>query len=225
MAQLKHTAVLTNGSATVTIAGEDLSASVLPNHLFMVEGEIGSVYFVASAPTYSSINDETTVTLTGNYAGTSGTKTGVFVIDFTTPDQIPLIYPGDVGTASIFTQAMAVIQGILNRQRNYQSLTVTLANTTLDLDQSFNFHLTLQANTTLAIVNPPATAAQKVDIRIFLKQDATGGRVVTFPASVRWDNGTLPTWVTTANKTEVVHLFTIDGGATWYGRREFTNLT
>lgn len=224
MAQLKHTAVLTNGSATVTIAGEDLSASVLPNHLFMVEGEIG-VYFVASTPSYSSINDETTVTLTGNYVGTSGTKTGVFVIDFTMPDQIPLIYPGDVGTASIFTQAMAVIQGILNRQRNYQSLTVTLANTTLDLDQSFNFHLTLQANTALAIVNPPATAAQKVDIRIFLKQDATGGRAFTFPASVRWDNGTQPTWVTTADKTEVVHLFTIDGGTTWYGRREFTNLT
>jgi hypothetical protein len=43
-----------------------------------------------------------------------------------------------------------------------------------------------------------------------LKQDATGSRLVTWPANVRWSSGVAPTLTTAANKTDYVE-FVYDG--------------
>lgn len=110
--QIKKPVNVTNGSAIVIVPDEDLTGSLLEGHIFLIEGE-NAPYWVAIDPTYSSINQETTVTLTTNYAGTTGVKDGVFTIDFTYPDLIPLITPGDVGTATIFSQAMLRLQALM----------------------------------------------------------------------------------------------------------------
>jgi len=39
---------------------------------------------------------------------------------------------------------------------------------------------------------------------LIIKQDATGSRTVTWPASVRWPGGTAPTLTTTASKTDYI---------------------
>jgi len=38
-------------------------------------------------------------------------------------------------------------------------------------------------------------------------QDGTGGRTVTWPATVKWAGGVQPTWVTTANAINVATFF------------------
>lgn len=50
---------------------------------------------------------------------------------------------------------------------------------------------------------------------LFLSQDATGSRTVTWPASVRWAGNTAPSLTTTASKTDVLSF--IFNGTYWVG--------
>lgn len=114
MAQLKQTVSVTNASQTVTAAG-DLSAQIKANNIFMVQG-LSVPYTVAANSTYSAATGLTTFTLTGAYQGTTDpAAAGVIVTDFTSPDLIPMLRQNDVGTASIFTQAMLKIQTLLSQ--------------------------------------------------------------------------------------------------------------
>lgn len=80
-----------------------------------------------------------------------------------------------------------------------------------------NVHcLTLVGNVTLSFVNPPPTN-KAGNLTIFLKQDAAGGRAVTFPGAVRWPDGAIPAITATANKMDCYTFTTLDGGATWMG--------
>jgi hypothetical protein len=88
---------------------------------------------------------------------------------------------------------------------------------TLDCAVGTVWNITLTGNVTFSFANVPATANSVTSITLFLTQDATGGRTRTFPASVKWAGGTVPTWTTTANKTDIVSLVTPDNGANWYG--------
>ena len=54
-------------------------------------------------------------------------------------------------------------------------------------------------------------------LTLLITQDGTGGRSITWPASVKWmPAGSAPTFTTTASTVSVVELFTIDNGTTWY---------
>lgn len=91
--------------------------------------------------------------------------------------------------------------------------------TTLALDCSLGnvFDISMISNiTTLSFSNVPASG-KAYAIVLKVKQDATGNRSVTWPASVKWPNGTAPTLTATANKYDVIVLFTLDGGTTWSG--------
>ncbi len=77
--------------------------------------------------------------------------------------------------------------------------------------------LTLTGNvTSIDILNWPATG--KVgSLTLRLKQDATGSRTITWPASVDWAGGAAPTLSTAANAVDFVTLWTDDAGITVYG--------
>jgi hypothetical protein len=62
-----------------------------------------------------------------------------------------------------------------------------------------------------------ATASTACSFGLYVKQDATGSRTVTWPASVKWAGGTAPTLSTAANAMDILVFETIDGGTTWYG--------
>lgn len=53
-------------------------------------------------------------------------------------------------------------------------------------------------------------------LELYLLQDATGSRLVTWPGSVKWPSATAPTLSTTANAVDLVALETFDNGTTWY---------
>jgi hypothetical protein len=92
---------------------------------------------------------------------------------------------------------------------------VATANTgtayTIDLAGGSVQILTLTGNCTFTF--PTATAGQS--FILLLKQDGTGGRTVTWPASVEWPGGTAPTITSTASKMDKFVFTAADSN--WYG--------
>ena len=87
---------------------------------------------------------------------------------------------------------------------------------TIDLEDG-NFHkVTLTANCTFTFSNPPASGTAG-SFTLFLVQDGTGSRTVTWPGSVDWAAATAPTLTTTAAAVDVLTFITLDGGTVWNG--------
>lgn len=83
------------------------------------------------------------------------------------------------------------------------AITLNLANGTVQI-------ITLTGNCTYTF--PTATSGKS--FMLLQKQDATGGRSVTWPASVKWPGGTAPTITSTASKGDKF-VFTADGTYWW----------
>lgn len=75
--------------------------------------------------------------------------------------------------------------------------------------------LTLTANCTVTLTGPATGAMRTLTLLVF--QDGVGSRTITWPGSVKWGNAGAPTLTLTAAKMDMISLFTIDGGTTWYG--------
>jgi hypothetical protein len=74
--------------------------------------------------------------------------------------------------------------------------------------------LTLTGNTTISPTGiPPATRMWAGTI--VAKQDATGGRTITWPAGSKYPGGVVPPATTTANAIDIWSLMTYDGGTSW----------
>ena len=91
------------------------------------------------------------------------------------------------------------------------AITVSLANGTVQ-------QLTLTGNATITM--PTATAGKS--FIIMLKQDATGGRSVTW-TTVKYPGGTAPTITATASKQDIFSFFA--DGTNWYGTTIGLNYT
>jgi hypothetical protein len=83
---------------------------------------------------------------------------------------------------------------------------------TFDLAVSRLQIVTLGGNRTLALSN----AATGMVFCIFLKQDATGSRTVTWWSGITWAGGSAPTLTTTASKADAF-VFVCYGSNTYYG--------
>ena len=224
MSQYKITANLTNGSAVVTVPGVDVTAFVHAGYIFIVDGSYVP-YHVASEPTYSSGTGNTTITLSANYAGATASSVGAsVVVDYTSPDLIPTIFAGDVGTAAIFTEAMYRIQALLAGV-NPRELTTVNATGSVSLDVSTvsNFLINLQGTTFVTLINAPS--GRLVKVTLYVKQDSSGGHNISFMNTPTWDNNTPPSGQTsTANRMDVWEFFTLNGGTSWYGSKLHTNM-
>lgn len=132
---------------------------------------------------------------------------------------------GPAGTATFRTLGTGAQQAAAGNH-NHTSLNLTTfteaqsalaasATTTLNLNNGTVFKVSLGTNTTVAFSNVPGSG-KTVSITVVFIQDATGGRTISWPASVKWSNGVQPTQNTTASSVNIYTLFTFDGGATWY---------
>ena len=106
-----------------------------------------------------------------------------------------------------------------------ESVVVASAGTatyTFNMSLGNNWRLTLTGNPTFAFSNPPAdTIAQSIVVRLI--QDATGGRTITYPGSVKWTDGVAPILATAAGKIDVLTFTTDDGGAVYIGSHAIAN--
>lgn len=86
---------------------------------------------------------------------------------------------------------------------------------TLDLANGNVQKITLTASCTVTLAAPASGTYRS--LMLFVFQDATGSRTVTWPASVHWGTAGAPVLSTTAGKMDKILLDTVDGGTTWYG--------
>jgi hypothetical protein len=75
--------------------------------------------------------------------------------------------------------------------------------------------LILTGNATISLTSPANNSFRS--LLLLLQQDSTGSRTVTWPGSVNWGGPGAPVLTTTASKTDIINLFTVNGGTTWYG--------
>lgn len=97
-----------------------------------------------------------------------------------------------------------------------QTVAATGAAVTLDLAQGSFFDITLTA-ASVAVTLPDPTVNQGKRILVVVRQDATGGRVATWPGSLtKWPAGTAPTITVAANAIDLIAFDNIDG-VKWLG--------
>lgn len=88
----------------------------------------------------------------------------------------------------------------------------------LTIDCSIGTILSINLTTNITSVTftnvPVATNAYSVILSF--TADGTQ-RTITWPASVRWPNGTAPTMTATLNKVDTLVLYTYDNGTNWFG--------
>lgn len=86
----------------------------------------------------------------------------------------------------------------------------------IDLAEGNAYHVILNANSIFTFDNPtPVGTAQT--FTLYVKQDTVGGRTVTWPSSVQWVQGYVPTLTSQKNRYDVFQFTTTNAGATWLG--------
>lgn len=85
---------------------------------------------------------------------------------------------------------------------------------TVDWSLSQTERYLLTGNCTFTFANPTDGARYA----LILEQDATGSRLVTWPTSIKWPDGSAPTLTTTAGKIDIVSFLYYN--ATYFGKAE-----
>jgi hypothetical protein len=114
------------------------------------------------------------------------------------------------GAASAIAAAVAAYNG----GKGVNTIAASGTAATIVAPSVANFTRITLTNTPCVLTFPAAVAG--AEINIAATQDATGSRLITWPASVKWPAGTAPTLSTVAGKTDVVRFISFDG-ATWLG--------
>lgn len=112
------------------------------------------------------------------------------------------------------TDAGVTIDGLLIKdkaiQQMYDNGNIT-GSVTINWANGLRQKATLTGNVTLNFSNP----VEGQSLELFLIQDGTGGRTISFTPTIIWQDNTTPTWTTTANKVNVISLRYI--GTSYYG--------
>lgn len=117
-------------------------------------------------------------------------------------------------TANVAMGNNYIVAPVFQAYSEYVSTNATATGAiTLDLSTSNFFNLTLTGNITPTFSNPPS--GRMFSFTFVAKQDATGGRTITWPAGTKWPGGVAPPATTTANAIDIWSVMTYDGGSTW----------
>ena len=193
-----------------------------------------------SAPTWSTLSG---IGVTSFSAGTTGltpssATTGIVTLAGTlavtnggTGGTTQATARTGLGLGTMSTQdasAVAVTGGTVTNvtlQRYRETVTTGSSSTTyaVDLSTANIFSISMTGNCTFTFTNPPVSGVS-FSFMLILKQDGTGSRTATWPASVKYPNGSTPTLTTTANKTDIFNFITVDGGTVYFGALSLANM-
>jgi hypothetical protein len=88
---------------------------------------------------------------------------------------------------------------------------------TIDISDNVYFNLTLTGNCTFTFPTG-LTSGELAQFWIYLKQDSTGGRSVTWPSSVKWPMNVVPSLDTTLSTMSIVYFSSLGSDSRWYGQ-------
>lgn len=217
------------GTANTTVSFT-LSATVTGYQSFAVVGNTNTTYYAATdisgnweagIGTYSTTGPTLTRTtiLASSNSGSAVTFSGTVTVFVTYPsekavtqDTIAIDASNNVTFAgSLLNPTVKNYTETAFTANTSTALTVSLTNGTIQI-------LTLTANATITM---PTAGAGKSFV-IFLRQDATGSRSVTW-TTVNWPAATAPTITGTASKQDIFSFFS--DGTSWYGTTIGQNYT
>lgn len=108
----------------------------------------------------------------------------------------------------------------------YREATTTANVTTTysaNLANTNGFDLTLGSSAlTLTLINA-AASGNTHPVTIMFRQGVPGGNTVTFANTILWSNGEVPVLATGNSKVDVITLFTVNGGTTYFGAHALAN--
>lgn len=208
----------TTGTGTITLAG-----AVTGYQSFAAIGNGNTTYYTITSGTAWEVG-------IGTYtlAGTTLARTTI-LSSSASGAAITL-----AGTSTVFADYPSeravmtdVVQTLSNKKIQAYSETVTAASSsttyTADLSTANVFNVSMTGNCTFTFSGPPVSGTS-FSFTLILKQDATGSRTATWPASVKFPNASTPTLTTTANKTDIFNFITVDGGTNYFGALSLANM-
>jgi hypothetical protein len=140
-------------------------------------------------------------------AGVTATAAEINYLDITT-----------LGTSEASKVVTADANGVVTLadglNEGFATVTSSSGTATIDCRTASVFSIALSENTTFAFSNPP-TSGTAYGFTLKIVQDSTA-RTVTWPASVKWADGSAPTISTGSGEVDIFVLFTHNGGTTWY---------
>lgn len=87
---------------------------------------------------------------------------------------------------------------------------------TIDLEQGNVFEITLSGDPTFTFSNPPASGVSG-SFTLIVAQGVSGGRIITWPSSVEWEDAVVPVISTLSTVVNIFTFTTTNGGTVWYG--------
>jgi hypothetical protein len=170
------------GTANKVVTADVLQSAMAVQTLAegaVVTGSISGTTLTVSAVTNGTLGVGQTISGTGVTSGTTITALGT-------------------GTGGTGTYTVSASQTV-------SSTTIT-STCYWDMSLAINAKVTLTANRTMTIGNPPTTGTYSIGVA----QDGTGSRTMTWPSSFDWGTTGAPTLTTTASKRDRITVFCTD---------------
>jgi len=237
----------TTGTGTVTLSGvapagfQDFTVIGNGNTTYYTiaggsEWEVGIGTYATSGPTLA----RTTVLSSSNGGGavsfSSGTK-DVFVTypsersvnlnsAALTSGRVPFVTTDGLLTdaAALTFNGTALTTPTFAAYRETTTTNATVTGTfTVDMAVANIFNLTQTGSTTYTFSNPAAGGTTS-NFLIAIKQGGVGSFTATWPASVKFPNGSTPVLTTAVGKVDIFNFISFDGGTTYFGSLSLANL-
>jgi len=198
------TNALANGAGIIIIGTGALGANLVYNSL--IPGWSSNVAIIPSSNNLYLGNTSNLWNVSGNNATLVSANVGSNAL---TVNTTALAASANLAMANNYIVAPAL--------KAYSEFVTTNAAstgaTTLDLSASNFFNLTLTGSVTFTFSNSPSGRA--FSFTVVAKQDATGGRTITWPAGSKYAGAVTPPATTTANAIDIWSVMTYDAGSTY----------
>jgi hypothetical protein len=233
------TSVLTSGTLPTTAGGTGLTSFTSGGALYATSTSAlttGTLPIAsggtASTTAQGALNNLAGAVTSGRYLRGDGTNVTLSAIQAA---DVPTLNQNTTGTASNIT-AYTINQNVgtgntpsftgmtstgqVNSTKGYREGVVSIGTVTgatnLDLSQGNIFNVTLGASgVSFTFTNAPSSGTACY-ITVILNQDSTGSRTYGSVTGSKWTDGVTPVLTTSANKTDILAFFTVDG-STFFG--------
>jgi hypothetical protein len=120
-----------------------------------------------------------------------------------------------MGLEKILNKKIPSLESQLNEIVNFSNVSAISNVYTLDLNKGDNFAFETLDTIAKTIVFANVTATANLILSVTTKLKYTNAAAISYPASVKWQNGTIPTF--TAGKEYLLMFVSYDNGITWLG--------